>query len=305
MLPISVIIPNYNHGGYVEQCLRSVSEGGEQPQEIILVDNASTDRSVQIAEELQLPNLLIIRNDRNVGATAARHIGMQRASCEMFSFLDSDDWLGAGALASAYAKLRDQNLDGSLFTMFRMSEDRKTKLFTLEPPKEIISGLQAFEMTLGTWQIDARGVYRKHLYERAFQRFVPSGHADDEVLARLVFLEAKRLSGTTGVYHYRLVEKAPSLQMVIGQVRTNLHVLELADQQDIRADPLRAMRNVAIRNLTGLVSHAVRGNCSWPTVRELYRDYRSVSVPWTLSDARFYLMDRAVSTAIAIALRQR
>jgi glycosyltransferase involved in cell wall biosynthesis len=300
VLPISVIIPIYNHEQYIQHCLRSLGLGAP-PREIILADNASTDGSVAAAQALGLPNLRVIRNDRNLGATQARHIAVQEARCELLCFLDSDDWLGPQALDLALTELTENRLDASLFTMFRISND-ETLLFSLEPPEGVLTGQDAFELTLGEWRIDSRGVYKKAVYESAFAQLDCRGHSDDEILARLMFLQADRIGGTSGVYNYRHVEKPPTTDMVVGQTRTNLRVLELAAARSAQLKDkglVRSMRNVVVRNLLGLTVRALRRQADFGVVRDLYGTYAEVPVGWTRADARYRLFDRLVAAGLA------
>lgn len=301
MLPISVIVPIYNHEQYIQHCLRSLSLG-TAPEEIILVDNASADGSVAAAQALGLPNLRVIRNERNLGATQARHIAMQAARCEHFCFLDSDDWLGPRALDLAFANLVENRLDASLFTMFRVSNDEKTVLFSLEAPKGVLSGQDAFELTLGRWRINANGVYKKPLYDSAFAQLDCRGHSDDEILTRLLLLQADRIGGTAGAYNYRHVEKPPTVDMIVGQTRTNLRVLELAASRSAYfkdKSVIGSMRNVVVRNLLGLTVRALRGQADVETVRKLHRTYARVHVGWTRADTRYRLLDRLLALGLA------
>lgn len=307
MLPISVIIPIYNHEQYIQHCLRSLSPG-TPPEEIILVDNASTDGSIAAAEALQLPNLRVIRNDRNVGATQARHIAVQEARCELLCFLDSDDWLGPHALDLAFAELVENRLDASLFTMFRMSNDEQTILFSLKAPEGVLTGQDAFELTLGEWRIDSRGLYKKAVYEAAFAQLDCRGHSDDEILARLLFLEADRIGGTSGVYNYRHVEKPPTVAMIVGQSRTNLRVLELGAARIAQLrdkSVVRTMRNVVVRNLLGLTVRALRGEVDVEVVRDLHKAFARVPVGWTMADARYRAFEALVAAGLAAASRVR
>jgi len=298
-LPISVIIPIYNHESYIRHCLESISKAAIQPEEIVLVDNASTDGSVAAAEALALPNLLVIRNSSNVGATQARHIAMQKARCAHYCFVDSDDWLSPDALRLGFSELATRSLDACLFTMHKMSADGTSHLFSLEPPKDAISGQKAFELTVGAWRIDSRGVYKRDVYDRAYEHFQFAGHSDDEVLSRLCFLEAGRVGGTSGAYFYRHVNKPPSFEMVLGQATTNLRVLQIAAERlPSGSRPLKDMRNVVVRNLLGMAVRAARRRgAGGRAFAELRRQYACVPVPWDREDARYRLMDKAVAAA--------
>jgi glycosyltransferase involved in cell wall biosynthesis len=95
---LSVIIANYNHGKYIEQCLRSVMDSDVDPYrlEIIIVDDASTDGSVAIIESI-IPesntNIRLLQNDTNTGAARARNRGIANAKGTYVFFMDADDYL--------------------------------------------------------------------------------------------------------------------------------------------------------------------------------------------------------------------
>lgn len=91
---ISVIIPNYNKEKYLADCLESVLRQTYQPAEIIIVDDVSTDNSREIisdyAEKYSVIRPLFLCE--NGGASAARNAGIEAATSEYITFLDSDDY---------------------------------------------------------------------------------------------------------------------------------------------------------------------------------------------------------------------
>jgi glycosyltransferase involved in cell wall biosynthesis len=302
MIPVSIVIPIYNHEHYIEQCLRSISASAEQPAEIILVDNASTDGSVAAAERLGLANLTIIRNSDNVGATRARHVGSDKVQTPYITFLDSDDLLGPDAIALAYQELRTSGLDVSLFKCLRISQDGSHVSPFIDVPDGVMSGRRAFELTLGPWSIHAYGIYRTSSYRQAMSQFECHGFSDDEVLARHLFLDAERVGGSDGVYYYRDVRKPYSFDKVLKQTRTNLRVLQLAAEHRSELSTeasLRAMRNVVTRNVAGLLVRATRNEGNRDEVRNLYRAYSAIAVPWRAADAKYVAMHLACAIALA------
>lgn len=90
---ISVIIPNYNNGKYIEKCLNSVIEQTYNNFEIILIDDGSTDNSMELAEKLLKNNKhdYKIIEQFNQNASIARNRGIESASGDFAFFLDSDD----------------------------------------------------------------------------------------------------------------------------------------------------------------------------------------------------------------------
>ncbi|WP_214107650.1 glycosyltransferase family 2 protein [Acrocarpospora catenulata] len=99
---VSVIIPNYNYGYVLGQCLEAVKAQTYAPLEIILVDDCSTDDSVAVAEALGVP---VLRTPRNGGVSVARNLGVEHARGEILFFLDSDVALAPDAVAEAVTML--------------------------------------------------------------------------------------------------------------------------------------------------------------------------------------------------------
>ena len=89
---ISVIVPSYNRRHTLERALHSVAEQTSPVDEIILVDDGSTDGSHRLVED-KFPSVSIIRQP-NRGVSAARNRGIEAAGGEWIALLDSDDcWL--------------------------------------------------------------------------------------------------------------------------------------------------------------------------------------------------------------------
>jgi glycosyltransferase involved in cell wall biosynthesis len=95
---LSVIFPNYNHGKYLAQCLRSCLAQSAPPQEILVIDDGSTDNSVEIAEEFtrQYPQIRLYRNEVNRGVTFTTNRGVDLATGEYVGLFSVDDELTPG-----------------------------------------------------------------------------------------------------------------------------------------------------------------------------------------------------------------
>lgn len=91
---VSVVIPNYNYGEFVGSAVRSALAQTYSNLEVIVVDNFSTDNSLQVLSGIQDPRLRVFQfNNRGIIA-AGRNFGAKQASGEVLAFLDSDDlWL--------------------------------------------------------------------------------------------------------------------------------------------------------------------------------------------------------------------
>ena len=93
-ITISIIIPIYNVERYLEECLESVVNQSDSFDEVLLINDGSTDNSLLICERYtSLYNNIKLINKINEGPSIARNIGMQYASGDYIMFLDSDDFL--------------------------------------------------------------------------------------------------------------------------------------------------------------------------------------------------------------------
>lgn len=87
---ISVVIPLYNKAGSIASTLESVLKQNYTDYEIIVVDDGSTDGSLECVERLNIPGLRLFSKP-NSGVSAARNYGIERAAGEYVAFLDADD----------------------------------------------------------------------------------------------------------------------------------------------------------------------------------------------------------------------
>lgn len=100
---VSVVIPVYNSQDYLPKCLESLLSYQEGFLEILLVNDGSTDNSLEICEDYanNYSNIILI-NKQNGGVSESRNIGTQRATGEYICYMDSDDWLAPSILYDMY-----------------------------------------------------------------------------------------------------------------------------------------------------------------------------------------------------------
>lgn len=93
LIPLTFIIPSFGRQQKLERAVASILAQGVQPEEIILIDDASPQPLVLTAEMAATGRVRLIRQPVNGGAAQARNSGMEAARTDWVSFLDSDDWL--------------------------------------------------------------------------------------------------------------------------------------------------------------------------------------------------------------------
>lgn len=95
---ISVIVPVYKVEQYLEECLDSIIHQSYTNLEIILVDDGSPDNCPQICDRYaEKDSRIIVIHKTNGGLSDARNVGIDIASGEYYSFIDSDDWISINA----------------------------------------------------------------------------------------------------------------------------------------------------------------------------------------------------------------
>jgi succinoglycan biosynthesis protein ExoO len=108
---VSIIVPAYNSEKYIAQALKSVFNQTFPNFEIILVDDGSTDSTVQIARIFTDIRLKIIKNRQNRGVSNARNCGIKQAKGNWIALLDSDDWYAPERLEKLLKVAWKQNAD--------------------------------------------------------------------------------------------------------------------------------------------------------------------------------------------------
>lgn len=91
---VTVIIPTFNSANYIEKAINSVLNQTYKDIEIVVVDDCSTDNTIEILSKYEnINNFKIIKNTENVGVGISRKIGINNANGEYITFLDSDDFI--------------------------------------------------------------------------------------------------------------------------------------------------------------------------------------------------------------------
>ncbi len=108
---ISVVIPTYNRSRTIEYCVKSILEQTLLPNEIIIIDDASTDNTESVITSLNNNLIKFIKLDKNAGAQAARNIGIKNSKSKWIAFLDSDDKWEKNKLELQFKELERVNFD--------------------------------------------------------------------------------------------------------------------------------------------------------------------------------------------------
>ena len=142
---ISVIIPMYNAEKYIESCLDSLAAQTFKDFEVIVVDDCSTDRSVEIVDGISDKfngRLHLLKREKNSGGAAIpRNVGMRFSHGKYIAFCDNDDMFTSSALADLYKIAEDTQADVLHAERFLSTNNAGSKLDQKSP------------LTIKSWEV--------------------------------------------------------------------------------------------------------------------------------------------------------
>ena len=122
---VSIIVPVYNVKPYLEKCLSSIRFQTCQDFEVLLVDDGSTDGSVDICRSyVALDSRFRLLEQANAGASAARNLGMTQAAGRYLQFVDGDDWLPTDSVEILLHTAESTGADLTVAHFYRVSGER-------------------------------------------------------------------------------------------------------------------------------------------------------------------------------------
>lgn len=216
MAKVSVIIPVYNTGKYVERCLDSLMEQTIKDEiEIIVINDGSTDNSGEIVKKYiqKQENRQIIKyyEKENEGIAKTRNYGMEKATGEYILFVDSDDYIDTQLIEKLKPYL-EQQIELIKFKLQRVDETGKILEKVDGPIFEKKTGEEAFnEMYSQDILLDSPCVYliKKELFTKNNFQFKQTYH-EDFGLIPIILLVAKSVA-SVNEYLYNYVQVGNSI----------------------------------------------------------------------------------------------
>lgn len=105
---VSIIIPMYNAEKYIKRCIESIIGQTYINIEIIIIDDGSTDNSLEIVNGIRDKRIKIYSKS-NGGVSSARNLGIEKANGEFFLFVDSDDYVDLKIVEELISKVAKEN----------------------------------------------------------------------------------------------------------------------------------------------------------------------------------------------------
>jgi glycosyltransferase involved in cell wall biosynthesis len=226
---ISTIVPVYNVKPYINQCIQSLVSQTCKDIEIILIDDGSTDGSSQICDLWKAKDSRIkVIHTSNHGVSHARNVGLDVASGEYISFVDSDDWIEADTYESMLQSIEKEDFDLCI-GLYKKDYDNFSKI-EFQAYKPCILSKDDVILQTFTWLLPQKKIMSWEIWDKLFKtskinklRFDEAIHMGEDMLFYWYFLKNvdKVIYCPLFKYHYRMrstsaVHQGASLKTITG-----------------------------------------------------------------------------------------
>lgn len=214
---VSVIVPVYNAGKYIRECVESLADQGlaMAQYEIICVNDGSTDDSETVIKALQREYPCVdLVSVPNGGASRTRNIGLRRARGEYVWFVDADDFVEPHCLPSLIHKMDKEELDFLSFGIQNYHTDGTKGVISnvAHKPTQVVSGyeyLQRYDVECSSCTF----VFRREVATKNDVFLMEGITLEDYEFPVHLLLHCHRVASVDSVlYHYRNNPKSTSRQ---------------------------------------------------------------------------------------------
>lgn len=212
---VSVVIPVYNVEDYLEECLDSILAQTYRNLQIIVVDDGSTDNSLETVRTVAKRDKRIkVVTKANAGLGAARNTGVEHATGTYLVFADSDDVVPSNAYELMVSSLEKSGSDfatGSLYRFSRLQRETPVWCKTLHATDQI--GITISDYCAGLVNVYAwNKMYRRTFWNRLSMQYPEGVRYEDQEPSTKMFLLAEKFDVLKAeVYGYRLRDDQSSI----------------------------------------------------------------------------------------------
>lgn len=199
---ISVIINVYNGEKYIKKCVESIIGQTYQHLEILIINDGSTDRTLEICESFNDSRIRII-STKNQGLSLSRNVGIENAKGEYLYFVDADDFIEKDTIRYLYKLIKDYNAKISTCNFFSIcdynfSVHNEEEQIKMKTPKEMISEVLLFKGRSGTiWN---KLIKKELLYNIRFESRI----VNDIVVIYKIYMNTDKIIYSNQIKYYYL-----------------------------------------------------------------------------------------------------
>ena len=160
---VSIITPVYNSANYVKRTIGSVLNQTYKNFELLIIDDCSTDNTINIVNSYDDKRIKVIKSDRNYGAAHSRNVGICESAGDYIAFLDGDDCWISNKLEKQLNFMIDNNYHFSSTNYYLKYEDSGQFAYIYSAPKKITHSLFMRANWVGCLSVMVESSYIKGL----------------------------------------------------------------------------------------------------------------------------------------------
>ena len=198
---ISVIVPIYNTEKYLVECVESLRKQTYSNIEIILVNDGSTDASIEICDGFaEKDSRVRVFHKKNEGVAVARNFGIQQSNGQYVVIVDSDDIAVDRMIEVLYTQIKENDADIAVGNYYIYDEsDGNFYYYIIDDDYcvEVLSSQELIDRQAGSWKwnssafiVTVAKLYKKELFEDV--SFTHGRRFDDEASTHRLFLRSKK-----------------------------------------------------------------------------------------------------------------
>ena len=207
---VSIIIPVYNSEKYLKECLDGVISQTFKDYEVIVVDDGSTDSSIDIEETYSSDNRFMIVKQQNAGQGMARNRALDVARGKYISFLDSDDFMNPDFLKRTVKEMDKGDFD-IVVTNYNFINEKSEFLYVHSDVQSDYS-LDGYSALMEMWYDENVHIgpwaklYKREVFEK--ERFKSCYCEDSDILERIFKKDQKVFYISEPLFEYRIRNEA-------------------------------------------------------------------------------------------------
>ena len=184
---VSIVIPCYNQGRFLDKAIRSALAQDHTELEVIVINDGSTDETEQIARRFEQDPRFHLVNQNNSGLPEARNRGIRESSGVYVNFLDSDDWLESNMISNLVTSLEENSDIGFAYCdIWIVSEEGSTENhYSVGKSRQVVNGDIFDSLIIGGYFPPHTVLIRRSVLEEIgyFDKAL-GGHADYDLWIR-------------------------------------------------------------------------------------------------------------------------
>ena len=209
---VSIIIPVYHVEQYLAECLDSVVNQSFRDIEIVVVNDGSTDNSINVIKQyMEKDNRIILIDKKNEGTGLARNAGIKMAKSKCFLLLDSDDCLAINAIEVLHNKMLQTDYDILIFNGLSFENNGENRCWNNKPYFDLdqhdenifVTGLEWIEHTGGEIQQPGMKMYNRNFILENNVEFSDTSAGEDNYFFYLSMIRAQRVGYIHYIGYYR------------------------------------------------------------------------------------------------------